>query len=769
MAADCIEMEMGLVTQTNGSRVGLWLAGAREERLFAVVVKEGMLKLGVWIYLSKTDLETSQIGCVMLVATPPMKVSIWTDTRGIEKTVLVETRVVFSPVEWAKKNDYSWFAYSFEFGRVGNFSFNKLLKLNGGEVKRDVVYKAIVVRMPPSKLGRCIVDIFGLLWSIIPQVLVLCGDQSGFDERPWSAPSSGYQSSVQSIFNNDVSIPPKFIVVDELTSYYTLKNNNPSNEFADEILESLNSSGNCASSASGPNLDQDHCGLSQPVVYLGVVILREPQYSIIWSKMHGFVAVCATADLVLEPSDWVEYDCIETDTELDVSHLAIYCVLSKRKPLVVEIHEKSIICHTVIHVSNGRKVQTDIGGTCFTMACDILGDVLVPDIPVVHRCIRNNELKAKVLIKYDTSEKWPCTLFAVYENDILKIIDWKQTNMECKIIPEVYNTLDLKSTVYESDKPQFLSSDGNVVEVLEPNKNFEKKTQDENKAFIKVHNSPSPDTNTIPNNLLFTEEITYQCSPDNSYVASTVNIKRATEYEEKPGPSGLSYTTSATQKQLSGRDDNFDWSQLKKDIVGMKVLTLPVTILVKLTSTYGILWHVNRKRIIVPVEYLSNSAKLGAWMKVKVSPLDTAVMDLPYRFIVVRPVEEIESKLMIRIVGNILQVRIHLEPGIERCVNINGKFYVQKNSELGLISIPSERLPQEYHMKKFRTWVTFMSSELNSEPEWMITHHQKLVEVDEHGNELPNEFDTNDALAKMTSTSGDSGVSVVNSLCFSEV
>lgn len=39
------------------------------------------------------------------------------------------------------------------------------------------------------------------------------------------------------------------------------------------------------------------------------------------------------------------------------------------------------------------KVQTDAGGTYFIMVCDILGDVLVPDIPIVRRCIRKNKLK----------------------------------------------------------------------------------------------------------------------------------------------------------------------------------------------------------------------------------------------------------------------------------------------------------------------------------------------------------------------------------------
>lgn len=59
----------------------------------------------------------------------------------------IETRIVFPPMEWAKKNDYEWFAYSFEFGRIGNFAFNKLLKLNNCQVRRDVMYKAVLIRL----------------------------------------------------------------------------------------------------------------------------------------------------------------------------------------------------------------------------------------------------------------------------------------------------------------------------------------------------------------------------------------------------------------------------------------------------------------------------------------------------------------------------------------------------------------------------------------------------------------------------------------------
>ncbi|KAL4003638.1 hypothetical protein ACH3XW_8440 [Acanthocheilonema viteae] len=537
MAENCVEV--GLVTHINGSQVFLWLMEAREEKLFAAVMKEDMLKLGAWIHLSKIDLETSQIGSVMLVDTPPVKASIWTYTSGIEKTVLVETRVVFSPIEWAKKNDYEWFAYSLEFGRVGNFAFNKLLKLNSFQVRRDVVYKAVLIRIPSSKLGRYVIDTFGSLWSILPQVLVLCDDRNGFDKRPWSLPSSVYQSPVRSISSNNVDV---------FTSCDTLENNNPSNKSAERIFESLVSSNDCTSEAEDPSLNQDLC--SQPVMYLGVVILREPQYSIIWSKMHGFVAVCATADLVLKPSNWVEYDCIKTDTELDVSYLAIYCVLSKQKPLVVETYEKSIICHTVIRVPNERKTQTDVGGTYFTMVCDILGDVLVPDIPVVHRCIRKNELKAKVLVKYDVNEKWPCTLFAAYENDVLKIIDWKQANMECKIIPEMDCSLDLKmSTQYGSDKLQkFSDSDRNVVKVSVLQKNSEEETHDENDASIRDRNTPFSNTSLLSNDLQSTAEIT-QCSSNSSSVVNAENVERATGCEEKPGPSGLSFiTTPAAQK-----------------------------------------------------------------------------------------------------------------------------------------------------------------------------------------------------------------------------
>ncbi|CAG9539359.1 unnamed protein product [Cercopithifilaria johnstoni] len=705
MAENC--MEIGLVTYINGSQVYLWLMEAREEQLFVAMVKEDVLKvtelsygdLGVWIHLSKTDLETSQIGCVMLVATPPVKASICSYTSGIEKAVLVETRIVFSPVEWAKKNDYEWFAYSFEFGRVGNFAFNKLLKLNSYQVRRDVVYKAVMIRIPSSELGQCVIDTFGSLWSILPQVLVLCDDQNGFDKRPWSL-SSGYQPPIRSVSSKNV---------DELTSWDVW--NNPSNEFAEGIFESLVSSNDCTSATVDSNLGRDHYEACSQQVYLGVVILREPQYSIIWGKVHGFVAVCATADLVLEPSNWVEYDCIETDTELGVSYLAIYCVLSKQKPLVVEAREKSIICHTVIHVPNERKAQADVGGTYFTMVCDILGNILVPDIPVVHRCIRKNKLKAKVLVKYDVNEKWPCTLFAVYENDMLKMIDWKQVSTECKIIPEMDRSLDLKDIQCESDKPQFLDDDANILRISALQKSFEKEMHDE-KVFVEVRSSPCLDTNPLP----ITAEITHQCSSDNSSVASARNIKRVTECEEKPGPSGLSYTTaSAVQK------------------------TLPVTILVKLTSTYGILWHINRKLIIVPGEYLGNSAKLGTWMKAKVSPLDTTTVDLPYHFIVMRPLEEIESKLMTQKIGDVLQVRVHLEPGVESYIDMNGKLYLQKNSELGLIYIPSEKIPQKYLMKKFRAWVTFISSELSSEPIWMVNHRQTLI--DEDGNELPDESD----------------------------
>lgn len=43
-------------------------------------------------------------------------------------------------------------------------------------------------------------------------------------------------------------------------------------------------------------------------------------------------------------------------------------------------------------------------------------------------------------------------------------------------------------------------------------------------------------------------------------------------------------------------------------------------------------------------------------MKAKISSLDTLVKDLPYHFIVVRPLEEIEGKLKMQTMGDFLQV-----------------------------------------------------------------------------------------------------------------
>lgn len=47
----------------------------------------------------------------------------------------------------------------------------------------------------------------------------------------------------------------------------------------------------------------------------------------------------------------------------------------------------------------------------------------------------------------------------------------------------------------------------------------------------------------------------------------------------------------------------------------------------------------------------------------------------------------------------------------------------------GIYIIFRYRIPQKYLMKRFQTWVTFMSSGLDSEPVWMVTRRQKLIEV----------------------------------------
>lgn len=100
----------------------------------------------------------------------------------------------------------------------------------------------------------------------------------------------------------------------------------------------------------------------------------------------------------------------------------------------------------------------------------------------------------------------------------------------------------------ESDKPQFLDSDKNIIKVSVPQKNLEKERHDENKIF-EVRNPLSSDTNLLPNNPPFSAEITHQSDADSIPVTNPENIRRAIKYEEKPGPSGLSCTiTSTTQK-----------------------------------------------------------------------------------------------------------------------------------------------------------------------------------------------------------------------------
>uniref|UniRef100_A0A915PFI6 DUF1618 domain-containing protein n=1 Tax=Setaria digitata TaxID=48799 RepID=A0A915PFI6_9BILA len=576
--------EVGLVTHISGSEIYVWLMNAREERLFSAVVNKDMLKLAVWMHISKRDLEMSQISCVSFIPKPPVKTLIWGYSADMQKTVLVKARIVLPPLEWARKNGYDWFAYSFEFGRVGNFAYNKLLKLNNYKVRRDIVYEAILLRIPPNKFGRYVMNIFGSVWTILPRIL------------PWRPSSFGCQ----------LAIPPIHAYnANELFTCDSLENksqNKPSNGFDEEIFDPLPSSKDCTPVA-----------VDDAIMYVGVVILREPQYSIIWGKLHGFVAVSAATDLMLQPSNWVEYDCIEIDTEIGVPYLAITCVLSQKKPLVVEPHGNSIV--------------------------------------------------AKVLIQYDVTKKWPCKLFAIYDNGTLKIIDWEQTDMESKILPEIGYSSDLNSILLENDRHQNLDSDKNTEKLSNLPKNLDGETYSESKAFMKDGNF--------------------------------------------------------------GFEPNLDWLKQERCTVGAKILTLPVTILVKVTSAYGILWHINRKLIIVPAKYLGDSAKLGTWMKAKVSPLNATVIDLPYHFVVVRPLEKIDNKLMIRQIKNVLQ-------------NIY-KF--------------CSRISQEHRMKRFRTWVTFMSSELDSEPTWMITRRQRLVEVDQDGNELPGQSELSIQLTGQTSSS----------------
>ncbi|VDK38120.1 unnamed protein product [Gongylonema pulchrum] len=144
--------------------------------------------------------------------------------------------------------------------------------------------------------------------------------------------------------------------------------------------------------------------------------------------------------LVLAAADWVKYYCIPFDTEVGVKYMALYCDKYEKTPLASEPHGKSIICHTIIHLPHGQKKFADsTRNTSFVMACDILGDVLVPDIALVNSCIKKGFLKAQVQISFDLNNDWPCRLFAVIANGSVKQIDWEEINAKSKDATNEFN------------------------------------------------------------------------------------------------------------------------------------------------------------------------------------------------------------------------------------------------------------------------------------------------------------------------------------------
>lgn len=129
------------------------------------------------------------------------------------------------------------------------------------------------------------------------------------------------------------------------------------------------------------------------------------------------------------------------------------------------------------------------------------------------------------------------------------------------------------------------------------------------------------------------------------------------------------------------------------------------------------------------------------WAKTKVSFLHTAILDLPYKFITAAPLEQIPNKLITRQIGNVVQAEVYLESGVEGFVTEGGKSFVKRNSELGHVLIPHDRMPHGCETKRFRTWVTFMRAGVGCMPTWIFTRRERLIEVDKDGNELLHQFD----------------------------
>ncbi|VDN27676.1 unnamed protein product [Gongylonema pulchrum] len=336
--------------------------------------------------MGKSSLQTTHICQFVPVSAPPLKA--WTvhekNSSPGSPLLSVESRIVLPPVEWARENDYEWCAYSFEFGRVGIYARSRLFKMNSNTLERDVIYDATLQRIPlSSRLGRYAEECCGTVWVVPAQ--------------PWRSSSSGYQSLSDSSCSNNVSL-----------IYF-------SEHFVQQPSAYTEAAAISELASSAPSEPQ--------VVFIGVVVVREPQYSIIWSRTHGFVVVSATCDLVLAAADWVKYYCIPFDTEVGVKYMALYCDKYEKTPLASEPHGKSIICHTIIHLPHGQKKVVDsTRNTNFVMDCDILGDVLVPDIALVNSCIKKGFLKAQVQISFDLNNDWPCRLFAVIANGSVKQI-----------------------------------------------------------------------------------------------------------------------------------------------------------------------------------------------------------------------------------------------------------------------------------------------------------------------------------------------------------
>lgn len=197
----------------------------------------------------------------------------------------------------------------------------------------------------------------------------------------------------------------------------------------------------------------------------------------------------------------------------------------------------------------------------------------------------------------------------------------------------------------------------------------------------------------------------------------------------RPYPISESLNTTANQMDLY--------------VEGGSRMALSLSLLVKSCRSYGILWHYEYGTIVVRPEHLRGIAT-GSWVRSAISPVASCNDDLEHKYVTVKILTKVEDFVPTRSQYDMVQVKVILEPGGWETIDSKGNLYLQRRSEVGPVLILAERFCAEDSTKRFRTWATFMNMKckfpgMEKTVSWMVTGMEKLVAVDDEGNDLPEE------------------------------